>query len=236
MTEGFDRYKVSYKDKVQESIGFIGQDVDFFTRVKADQLVDLATRQLGDPKALKVLDVGCGIGLTDACLGDAFGELYGVDMSPGVVQSTAEANPLVKYLTYDGSHLPFEDDAFDISFAICVLHHVPPESWSLFVTEMARVTKGGGLVAIFEHNPFNPLTLLAVNRCEFDKDAVLLKKAKTRRLLQNAGLTYAEGRYILFFPWRARVLRRLEEILRPVPLGAQYFVTSRKLKRIADGS
>ena len=39
---------------------------------------------------------------------------------------------------------------------------------------MRRVVRPGGLLCIIEHNPFNPLTRLAVVRCEFDRDAVLL--------------------------------------------------------------
>ena len=40
----FDEYKESYSDTVNNSIGFSGLDVDFFTRVKADYLVDICTK------------------------------------------------------------------------------------------------------------------------------------------------------------------------------------------------
>jgi ubiquinone/menaquinone biosynthesis C-methylase UbiE len=228
VSESFDRYKESYRDAVDRSISFSGQGVDFFTEVKATQLEALANRRLGDPTNLKVLDVGCGAGLTDGCLNGVFGELHGVDLSRGMIDAAAKANPDVRYSVYDGQTLPFRSETFDLSFAICVLHHVPTGAWKLFVDEMTRVTKPGGLVAILEHNPLNPLTRLAVNRCEFDKDAVLLRQAKTRRLLGGSGLQPVEQRYILFFPWRGQVLRRVEEKLRALPAGAQYMVAARK--------
>ena len=88
--------------------------------------------------------------------------------------------------------------------------------------ELARVARTGGLVVIMEHNPFNPLTRLAVSRCSFDEDAVLLSKRSVRKLMTEAALAKAEGRYILFFPWRAKVFRRIESVLRALPLGAQH--------------
>lgn len=62
MSSDFDRHRYTYRDDVQRSIGFSGQDVGFFTDVKAELLVDLASRGLGDPGRLDVLDVGCGSG------------------------------------------------------------------------------------------------------------------------------------------------------------------------------
>ena len=47
-----------------------------------------------------------------------------------------------------------------------------------FVADMVRVTRPGGLVCVIEHNPLNPLTRLAVNRCPFDADAVLLRSGQ----------------------------------------------------------
>ena len=228
MTESFDEYKDSYREAVQQSISFAGQDVDFFSEVKAEHLVELVRRQLGDPAELTALDVGCGVGLTDSFVRRVFGDLHGVDVSAGVVERAAEVNPDVTYRVYDGETLPYEEDTFHVSFAICVLHHVPPADWERFVGEMARVTRPGGLLVIFEHNPLNPLTLLAVNRCEFDEDAVLLRKGKTRRLLERRNLLFTDARYILFFPWRRRIFRRIERYLTGLPLGAQYMIAGRK--------
>jgi SAM-dependent methyltransferase len=224
MNVDFGRYKDTYRDEVQKSIDFIGQEVDFFSELKADYLLDVARRRLGDPASLSFLDVGCGVGLTDQHLEGAVRSLHGVDVAEGAVERAAERNPWAEYAVHDGSAAPFGDERFDLTFAICVLHHVPPDRWSRLVEELARVTRRGGLVTVIEHNPWNPLTRLAVSRCEFDEDAVLLGQRQTRRLFATAGLTLADARYIAFFPWRGSVLRRVENRLGRLPLGAQYAV------------
>jgi SAM-dependent methyltransferase len=228
MTSEFDQYSNSYQDKVQKSIDFIGQDHDYFVRAKARRLTDVARRRIGDPKQLNVLDVGCGVGLTDSHLIGEFGDVYGADVSQETIKVAAQANPAVTYRAYDGNELPFSDDHFDVTFAVGVIHHVPPSSWSDLVKEMARVTSPRGLLIIFEHNPFNPLTRLAVRRCEFDSDVVLLSKRKTERLLLTSGLSVVEDAYILFLPWALPFSNQVETLLRRAPIGAQYFVAAGK--------
>jgi SAM-dependent methyltransferase len=220
----FDRYKDIYPAEVQRSIGFIGQDVDFFAELKAQYLLDVARRFLGRPGSLSFLDVGCGVGLTDSHLKGAVDSLHGVDVAAGTLERARERNPWAEYSVYDGSVLPVADGSFDLTFAICVLHHVERTRWPDFARELARATRSGGLVVVIEHNPLNPLTRLAVSRCEFDEDAVLLPAGWTRKLLSTAGLTVDESRYIAFFPWRGSVLRAVERRLGWLPLGAQYAV------------
>src|SRR5437588_7354869 len=92
------------------------------------------------------------------------------------------------------------DYPLTLSIAICVLHHVPPPQWVGFLCEMRRVVRPGGLVCLIEHNPFNPLTRLAVARCEFDRDAVLLRAGRMQALMVDAGLHDAESHYFLMLP------------------------------------
>src|SRR5438093_13482555 len=78
MSNDFDEYRHTYRDDVQRSIDFSGQDVGFFTDVKARLLGELAQRELGNGE-LAVLDVGCGVGLTDDALQGRFATIHGVD-------------------------------------------------------------------------------------------------------------------------------------------------------------
>jgi len=228
MSSDFDPYSGAYRDEVQRSIDFSGQDVGFFTDVKAERLIDLAARRLGDPGGLSVLDVGCGVGLTDAALEGRFGSIHGLDVSGASVALAAAANPWAEYRTYDGQTLPFDDDTFDMAFAICVLHHVDPPDRAGFTGEMRRVVRPGGLVVTIEHNPLNPLTRVAVSRCEFDEGVVLLRRKEMRDLLAANDLRTVEAPYILFFPWRAAAFRQIERALAWLPLGAQYIAVGQK--------
>jgi SAM-dependent methyltransferase len=224
----FDAYSDSYRDSVQQSIAFCGQELEYFTRRKVEHLVDLSARHVGDPEELTFLDVGCGVGETDAMLVDRVGELHGVDVAADAVARAAERNPEVRCQPYDGIRLPFEDEHFDVAFAICVVHHVEPKDRRVFFSELHRVVRPGGVVAIFEHNPYNPLTRIAVSRCEFDEDAVLLTRRTSEHLLRAAQLTPIESRYIIFLPLDRKFVRRAERPLGGVPLGAQHYVAARR--------
>ena len=223
----FDHYTDSYRDAVEESIAFAGGDAARYVGAKARMLVELAGRRIGAPGRLGVLDVGCGPGETDVFLEGRFGSLSGVDLSAGMVERAASRNPWASYSSYGpGEPLPYEEASFDLSFAICVLHHVPPAEREAFVEEMRRVTRPGGLVAIFEHNPLNPLTRKAVRDCPFDEDAILLTRGEARRRLAEAGLAEVEAPYIVFFPREGDLRSRVERRLGWLPLGAQYYVAS----------
>lgn len=224
----FDDYVESYKNEVDDSIGFIGQDVDFFIEIKAELLLKLADKNFRDLSAIKVLDIGSGVGLVDSLLKGKIKNLYGVDVEEGVVEKAKYNNPEVNYSIYNGSKLPFEDNTFDLCFAINVMHHVPPSLWENFLQEMRRVLKPGGLAAVFEHNPLNPLTRLAVARCEFDRDAVLLHHGKIKSLFKTAGLKLFEDKFIVFFPFKAKLFRGIESAIGWLPLGAQHYVTGKK--------
>jgi SAM-dependent methyltransferase len=220
----FEKHKDIYLEEVQNSISFISKDVDFFTEVKARQLRELAQKYMGKPSDLKVLDVGCGIGLTDRFLTGHFGKVYGIDVAKGLVQKAKEINPTANYKSYKGKVLPYPDRSIDVTFAICVLHHVPPERHDSFMGELRRVTKKNGLIVIFEHNPLNPLTIYAVSRCRLDDDAILLSASKTQGLITGQGLQAVDKGYILFTPFRGKPFTLLDRALGWLPLGAQYYV------------
>ena len=223
----FDPYRDRYDDELRHAVGRIG-DPALYTEIKARVLVEIAARFLGPPIELSVLDVGCGPGLTDAFLTREFGSVAGVDVSRRMVERAREANPGACYEVYDGGRLPFETGSFDLTFAICVFHHVEPPSWQALAAEILRVTRSGGLIAVLEHNPLNPLTRMVVARCEFDDGVDLLGIRKTKRLLTASGAKLVASKYIVFFPWHAQLFRRAERAIGFVPFGAQYLVVGRR--------
>jgi SAM-dependent methyltransferase len=223
----YDRYRDRYHEELDRAVSFSGATHDFFTRAKADELLRLVGRHLGDPARLDALDVGCGIGLTDRALTGRFRSLTGTDVSPGVLEKAAAENPGVRYELAERGELPFHGDAFDLVFAVCVVQVVPPAERPQFVAELARVTRRTGLAVVFEHNPYNPLTRLVVRRCEFGEDARMLTQRETISLLREAGLEPIGRGFLLLFPSRRKRVLALERTLRRAPLGAQYYVAAR---------
>jgi SAM-dependent methyltransferase len=150
-----------------------------------------------------MLDVGCGVGSFHPPLRGIVGCLSGIDVSASSIAQARADNPHGDYRAFDGKRFPYPSASFDLVTAICVLHHVAPSEWLGFVSEMRRVVRPGGLVCIIEHNPYNPLTRLAVMRCEFDRDAQLLGAGKTQMLMSESGLREIGARYFLLLPWDA---------------------------------
>lgn len=227
-TAQFDHYADTYGEAVGQSVSFTGKGVDYYASRKAEHLLELVTRQLGDPALMRALDVGCGLGITDQYLSGRFAELHGVDTAALAVERAAARNPEVRYRAYDGVDLPYQDGELDLVFAICVVHHVPPEERHGFVVEAARVVRPGGLVVVFEHNPINPLTRVAVGRCEFDEGVILVSRRAATRLLTGAGLDVVERRFTTFVPFEGALAHRIDRRLHWLPVGAQHYVAARR--------
>ncbi len=223
MSALFENYSENYGTVVQSSIDFSGLPHDFFMAAKADLLRELIAAHVKSEKP-SLLDVGCGIGALHPFLRGIFESLSGADVSPSSIAHARTRNPGIDYRVYTDGRLPYEPSSFDVATAVCVMHHVPPQEWTAFVAEMRRVVRPGGIVCVIEHNPFNPLTRLAISRCEFDRDAVLLRAGRTRHLLQDVGLHDVDSCYFLLLPSAHALARRWERAFGRVALGAQYAV------------
>ncbi len=92
----------------------------------------------------KVLDVGMGLGYGLTIMSIKAKEVAGVDVDEKSVRYCEDfllgRNPRLKKLFhYDGYHLPFKDNEFDVIVSIDVLEHV--ERYDEFLRELARVAK-----------------------------------------------------------------------------------------------
>jgi ubiquinone/menaquinone biosynthesis C-methylase UbiE len=183
---------------------------------------------LGSPDRLRVLDIGCGIGMVEQELEQKVADLWGTDMSEKSVEIAKARAPATRFIHSGGEALPFDSATFDAAFTICVIHHVPPAGRAKFIGEMLRVLRPGGVAIIFEHNPLNPMTRFIVSRCAFDEDAILLRCRESERLLTDGGATVAGRRYVGFSPIRHAVVERMERSLSWLPAGAQYCVWGTK--------
>jgi SAM-dependent methyltransferase len=216
----FDEHSADYSQQIDRALTVVGLEHGFFFEAKVRQILD-ARRRIAADGAVRVLEIGCGIGLLTERLRPLLTAVWGIDPS---ISSLARAAAPERLIAADGLRAPFADESFHLVIAVCVLHHVPVGRRAAFLAEAARITRRGGLVLLCEHNPWNPLTRLVVGRCELDRDAVLLAQPEARRRLTAAGLSKIRSRYILFFPWRGALWRWLEARLAWLPLGGQYVI------------
>jgi SAM-dependent methyltransferase len=218
----FDEHSADYSQKMERALSVFGLEHAFFFEAKVRHILE-ARRRLAADGQVRVLEIGCGIGLLLHRLRSLRGAVWGIDPSISSLGKAAAAQG-GRLIAADGLSAPFADESFHLVLAVCVLHHVPFDRRAAFLAEAARITRRGGLVLLVEHNPWNPLTRLVVGRCELDRDAVLLAQPEASRRLTAAGLSGVRSHYILLFPWRGAVWRWLESRLAWLPLGGQYVI------------
>jgi SAM-dependent methyltransferase len=121
----------------------------------------------------RVIDVGCGPGALAAELVTRVGPLSvaAVDPSEPFVAATQARNPGVDVRLASAERLPFPDRAFDAALAQLVVHFMSDPVAGL--AEMARVTRGDGVVAacVWDHaGGQGPLGLFWEMAHELDPD------------------------------------------------------------------
>ncbi|WP_432286410.1 class I SAM-dependent methyltransferase [Aminobacter sp. BA135] len=115
----------------------------------------------------RVLDVGCGTGSLTFALAEAVNlrQIAAIDFSPVFVAAAQARNtdPRVEISQADACALPFEDNSFDRTLALLVLHFVPEAHRA--IAEMARVTRPGGVIAatVWDHYGGMPGMRMAVD-------------------------------------------------------------------------
>lgn len=120
----------------------------------------------------RIVDVGCGTGVLAARLSDDGYDVTGVDPFRGMLKYLKQRRPGIAAVHAFGQHLPFDDDLFDLAYCVAVMHHVAdPQAVRETVLEMTRVTKPGGHILIWDHNPRNPYWPILMKRVPQDTGA-----------------------------------------------------------------
>ena len=220
----FDQYADAYHDQHAANIALSGEDPDFFAEYKIADLLRLTTGQ--QPAVARILDFGSGIGNSIPHFRRYFpaSALFCADASPRSLEIAAQRfpGPERQIVVTEGARLDVPDGHFDLCFSACVFHHIAHEQHRFWLDELHRVTRPGGLLVIFEHNPWNPLTVRAVRTCPFDANARLVTARRLAATMRSAGWDRPRCAYRIFFPAPLARLRPLERQLEWLPLGAQY--------------
>jgi SAM-dependent methyltransferase len=130
-------------------------DEEFFRSgemtVQADILTDMGNICQGkDPKALNVLELGCGAGRLTRALAKVFGQVHGVDISPEMIRQAREAlrdSPNAHVHLNNGADLSqFAANTFDFAYCVSVFRHIPSRKIiERYMREVSRVLRPGRL-------------------------------------------------------------------------------------------
>ncbi len=220
----FDPYASSYDATINRALIGTGAKASYFQHYRAQYLCSRLTLREGS----RILDYGCGTGNLSARLLAARPDLVIDGFDPSVKSISAVPNLLRDRGVFTNN--PRElDGAYDYTIMAMVMHHIVPAERGDVLATIRELMTPAGQLAIFEHNPANPLTRRIVDRCSFDKDAVLVRPAEARDLVKNGGLSPIRQDYLGFFP---PLLGRLDRFLARCPLGVQYVLVALRDDRV----
>jgi SAM-dependent methyltransferase len=118
------------------------------------------------------LDLGCGTGRLAERLAAEGYVVTALDPSRGMLRQLRERRPGFPAVVASGEALPFADETFALTYCVAVMHHVAdPVGVGQTLREMARVTRPGGYVLVWDHNPRNPYWPYLMRRVPQDTGA-----------------------------------------------------------------
>lgn len=116
--------------------------------------VELVTRYA--PPHAKVLDLGCGNGISARLFNQSNFDVVGTDISPLFLkEARAWENSRLRYRVCDVMELPFESESFNVICSNELIEHLPDVETAL--TEMMRVVCKGGRIVLSGPNLCSPL-------------------------------------------------------------------------------
>jgi SAM-dependent methyltransferase len=223
----FDSYARRYESALHRGLALSGENASFFAKGRIAWLTRCLQSIGFFPNS--VLDFGCGIGCATPFLVEISGvqRIIGVDASLQSLRIAARSN----------SHLPVDynltsdfvpDGMLDLVYCNGVIHHVLESERPNVFSYMANCLRPGGMLAIYENNPWNLGARLVMKRIPFDRDTKMLTVTQMRSLLRMAGFAVIRVDYLFIFPRFLSFLRWTESSLSWLPLGAQYQILAYK--------
>jgi SAM-dependent methyltransferase len=177
------------------------------------------------PTGGKVLDVGCGTGVLAETLVAVGYDVTGLDPFQGMLRHLKQRVPSITTVQGNGEALPFPDNTFDFTYCVAVMHHVAGKpNVRQTLKEMVRVTKPGGKIMIWDHNPRNPYWPLLMKRVPQDTGAErLIPDREIRAGLAAGGAITIFNRPLGLMPdftptGLIPTMARVESLVEKVPL------------------
>jgi trans-aconitate methyltransferase len=217
----------SYEEMLNRGLRLSGESKTFFMEGRLRRLRALLPP---DFAPTQVLDFGCGTGETSRGLLERFGgtHVVGIDVSAGALDHARQLHGSsdISFFDVDSFEAP---GAFDLCYSNGAFHHVDPPERPRVLRRLRELLRPGGLLAVFENNPWNPGTRAVMRQIPFDRGAQTLDARRMRRLVIESGFeVVGPARHLFIFPAPLRALRWIEPRLELLPLGAQYLVLARR--------
>ena len=137
-----------------DAYGTVAKFYDTIIGSMIDSLRAFSLKLFPPTRGMKVLDVGCGTGSHLRLYQKADCEVYGIDMSPAMLQvATEKLSDAAELHLGDASQTPFADDQFDLVTTTLTLHEMPPAMRTAILNEMKRIIKPDGRIMLIDFHP-----------------------------------------------------------------------------------
>jgi ubiquinone/menaquinone biosynthesis C-methylase UbiE len=162
-------------------------DAQFLQRWVYRPAQDEVVARLKSAGSRKIADIACGTGiLADRIERELHpDEMYGVDMSDGMLAQAKARSSRVQWLKGPAERLPFDDGALDAVVTTSAFHFFDQPA---ALAEFHRVLAPGGLVAVATISPAPPQALQWLSDSRFTP-AHSPSPSQMRALFEGAGLT-----------------------------------------------
>lgn len=181
--------------------GAFTDDVERYDETGAHHFNSIAKHLLNgiDLREKRVLDVGCGTGIVSShIINGGAASLVSGDQSEfmlGQWKKKAVAAGIdstkIEFRQLDAEHLPFADGEFDVAVSSMVMGMIPDQLG--FLSEMKRVLKPGGTVALSTQGP------------RFYQNVIEI----TFRVYIKKGLLEMMGYRLEYWPWDEKTARKM---------------------------
>ncbi len=138
----YDTVAVDYETLLRDALGASPDD---------RAVLGLFAERVREAGGGAVGDLGCGPGRVTAHLHDLGLDVFGLDLSPGMVEVARRTHPHLRFQVGSLLDLPVADDALTGALAWYSVIHTPPDRLPDVLGELVRVVRPGGwLVLAFQ--------------------------------------------------------------------------------------
>ncbi len=179
--ESYDRLAEEYANRIADELQHKPLDRELLDRFARD------VEGLGE-----VCDMGCGPGHVARYLRDAGASVFGLDLSPGMVEQARKLNPDIPFRQGNMMGLDIPDETLAGIAAFYAIVNIPEESLPSVFGEMVRVLRPRGLLLLAFHMGDEVLREEELWGQQVSMDFLMFPAGEIRRLLDAAGFTVEE--------------------------------------------
>ena len=233
----FDQYARDYLKELSHPLrDLVDPEGHYFIELKSRIIEKVAGAHFEDQQAVRMVDVGTGLGLFEKFLNPYYPRIMAVDLSFEMLRVAQTINafdsPHSAYIQGNAYQLPLPDNYADLIFMSCVLHHLEEDELEITLRELARICSPKGRIIFFEHNPYNLFTQFVVKTTPLDNNARLVSYKALERKSALAGIQIQQREFFLYGTRSIdNFFNRFLPGLRHWPLGGQYALIGRKIER-----